>query len=142
MTHQANRPSRAEVNSARTKVTLTHTTYLLGSRRRQREVFGPAAVALIIGLALAIDHLTQQNIPDSFACLMALLFGAWAGYCAWKHYRRVPVWSALDVALVVAGGLLAIGALAYLATPGIRLPWAVLLAVFSLAYIVQTADLS
>jgi hypothetical protein len=142
MTNQANRPTRGEANSARAKVALTHTTILLGSRRRQREVFGPPAVALIIGAALAIDRLTAQNIPDSFARLMALLFGAWAGYSAWKHYRRVPVWTALDVALVVAGGLLVIGALALLATPGIRLPWAVLLAVFSLAYIVQTADLS
>ena len=123
----------------RPKIVLVQTAFLLISRRRQREVFGPAVVAAIIGLVLFLDTLAGSKIPASFAHLMALLFGAWAGYAAWQHSRRVVTWSALDVTLVIAGGLLVIGALAYLAADGIRQPWAVLLTVFAVSYIVQSA---
>ncbi len=143
--HSKQTPRRTQNTPAvrpRSKIVLAQTAFLLTSRRRQREVFGPAAIAAIIGLALFLDTLTGTAIPIGFARLMALLFGAWAGYAAWQHSRRVLRWTALDVALVIAGGLLVIGALAFLASGGVRQAWAVLLTVFAVSYIVQTAAIS
>ena len=129
-TSRKSQPSNA---GAQARVGFTQLSYLLASRRRQREVFGPPVIAMVIVGVLILDALFGQAIPAALQTLLMLLFGVWAGITARRWLEADSPRTVATNALIAGGALLVAGAVAQLLGIDVVLPWAVLLVLFALA---------
>jgi len=116
---------------------LAQLSFLVTSRRRQRDVFGPAIIAIVVGGALILDAVIGPELPAALQILLMLLFGAWAGFTARRWLEAQADRSTATNALIAGGALLVAGAVARLLGLDVALPWAVLLVLFALATLIR-----
>lgn len=116
---------------------LAQLSFLVTSRRRQRDVFGPAIIAIVVGGALILDAVIGPELPAALQILLMLLFGAWAGFIARRWLEVEAHRSTATNALIAGGALLVAGAVARLLGLDVALPWAVLLVLFALATLIR-----
>lgn len=135
----ADAPSRPAAPGAQHR--LAQLTHLLTSRTRQRKVFGPPVVSLILAVALWLDQALGPEIPMLVAGLLALVLGLWAGWRGWQLYQRDALGSTWRMMLVASGGLLAFEALLIVLGTDLLLPFALLLGLFSLGEIAARISL-
>jgi hypothetical protein len=124
---------KTPTSQARFKVMIGQLTGILISRRRQRDVFGPSAIMLLMGIILFIDAVAGPKMDSTLNILLALTLSGWAGYRSWQIYRAEP--SQFHLLLGAGTLLLILGAVALLLGVHLQALWAGLLVLVALAFL-------
>jgi hypothetical protein len=137
MGKSASRNAKRSGAGTKARLGLAQLGFLATSRRRQRDVFGPAIIAIVVGGVLILDAMAGPELPAVVQILLMLLFGAWAGTTARRWFEAEGHRTVATNVLIACGAVLVAGAVARLLGINVALPWAVLLVLFALATLIR-----
>ncbi len=115
------------MSKARNKMRTAQAAQLLASRTRQRDVFGPGWIMIVLGIALSVDALAGPRLPEGVRLGLVVVLSLWAGLIGWQHWQ-----AARKREILIAGGFLVLGGLGIVMGMTLQLPWALLLIAFAL----------